>query len=237
MDKKYLEHFTRWNCLLVVIHSEEAGQVIRNAERTFENGADGIFLIDHSSHSSDNLLDFYRAAREIFPLEWIGLNFLGSRGDSALEFLPIDADGLWTDNASIHEGQEFQHFADMFRTRLLLDFPDTLYFGGVAFKGQRAVSNLHMAAQKAKPLMDVVTTSGLSTGVKPDVSKIQIMRDAIGPETPLAIASGISADNINSYRNFANCFVVSSSLCVPGSFTELDGNAIFRLSEIINSWN
>lgn len=67
--------------------------------------------------------------------------------------------------------------------------------------------------------MDAVTTSGPGTGYAADIEKIRRMKQALG-NTPLAIASGITPENIVNYLPHADCFLVATE--ISRNFTELD---------------
>ena len=113
------------------------------------------------------------------------------------------------DLAKIHEAEKIQQARESSGW-------DGLYFGGVAFKYQRHVNRLEVVAQVATRFMDVVTTSGSGTGSAPDREKIFRMKASID-DRPLAIASGISPDNVGDYLDIADCFLVATSLLIPGT--------------------
>jgi predicted TIM-barrel enzyme len=60
--------------------------------------------------------------------------------------------------------------------------------------------------------MDVVCTSGSATGVPADLTKIRVMSDTLTENTALAIASGITAENISSYLPYVEAFLVGTGL-------------------------
>jgi predicted TIM-barrel enzyme len=76
--------------------------------------------------------------------------------------------------------------------------------------------------------MDVVTTSGPGTGAEAGLVKIQRMKQAIGG-FPLAIASGITPENVAQYLPFADCFLVDTG--ISKTFTEIDPS---RLQDLVN---
>lgn len=78
--------------------------------------------------------------------------------------------------------------------------------------------------------MDVVTTSGPATGQAADIAKIKTMRASLG-KTPLAIASGISPENISLYLGVADCFLVATSLLIPNT-NEFDP---YRLESLVKA--
>jgi predicted TIM-barrel enzyme len=90
------------------------------------------------------------------------------------------------------------------------------FMGGVSFKYTEwytadPAESARMAEQLA-PFVDVVTTSGAGTGSPPSAEKITAMGRAAGPGR-LAVASGISIENIADYSDQPDMTVlVASSL-------------------------
>ena len=101
-----------------------------------------------------------------------------------------------------------------------------LYFGGVAFKYQRPVDDLAQAAMIAADYMDVVTTSGPGTGHAASLEKISCLKQALGDQ-PLAIASGITPENVGDYLDRADCFLVATG--VSKLWEELDSDGLTAL--------
>lgn len=207
--------FPKPHTFLPVVHVTGVEQATRNAQIAVEGGADGIFLINHQM-PADDLGDCYKLVRIEFPDLWIGLNFL-DLGMDAIDVIPTTANGLWIDNAGVTDSGvcptlEAEEFLDR---REEAHWQDGLYFGGVAFKHQEPVKDVERAACLAIPFVDVITTSGEYTGSPPDVEKIRLMRIGAGNH-PLAIASGITPENVAAYRPYADCFIVSTGISYPG---------------------
>lgn len=201
---------------LPVIHATDEDQVVRNMKIAADNGADGVFLINHSMMDT-RLFRIYETVRELFPMLWIGLNCL-QMGRDAVAVMPRGVQGLWADNGGVDDRgvhNELHIFQNLRRTAGWKG----IYFGGVAFKGQPMVEDPALAAKNAMGYIDVITTSGPRTGEPPAVGKIQAMRQAIGGH-PLAIASGMSPKNVGEYLPFCDCFMVATE--ISRSFTELD---------------
>lgn len=214
--------------LLVVIHATvDLAHVLRNISIALDNGAHGVFLINHG-FSALELRRIYLSARTQFPQAWIGLNFLDLDRSAGLQSLPFSVSGFWTDNAGVFDTniRDAVTFWDQWKHREL----DALYFGGVAFKYQNHVQDISGTAVLAAPFMDVVVTSGDQTGTPPSVEKIKMMREALH-DHPFAIASGISVRNINDFLPYADCFLVATS--VSTSFTELDPLKVGELARVI----
>lgn len=187
------------------LEKQGSGHALRNARIAFENFADGVFLIGHALNYQ-SLLMIYEQVRKEFPENWIGVNFLdvAARKDWSLLMQLArrypDVNALWIDN--------------MPDTRLDTNARIEL-FGGVAFKyidpnlrGEALVAECH----RAKRLVDVITTSGSATGSPPDIAKLEEMRSAIGDQTRLALASGVTIENVGEFLPTVDTFLVASSV-------------------------
>lgn len=182
-------------------------------------GADGVFLINHRTTRAQ-LFAARRAVLEAIDGTWVGLNVLGLHPEKLFSALPLHLAGLWVDNALITE-QDEQPDAESVRdaqNRHGWASPQ-LYFGGVAFKYQPEVMDVARVAQTAARYVDVVTTSGPATGQAAAPEKIRLMKETIG-DVPLAIASGITPENVRDYLPIADAFLVSTG--ISSSFAELD---------------
>jgi len=201
----YQKIFPR-KAFLPVIHVREESVARRSANIARENGADGIFLINHDV-SSSTLHKIYGRIRQDHPNWWIGLNCLDQSAEEMISAVPGDVSAVWSDS-----------MASTFRyaeIRSMRKDWGGLYFGGVAFKYRPAVSEqdlfLISRAVVSTKCADVITTSGEKTGTAPSVEKIKIIREAIG-DFPLAIASGISSKNVRLFLPNTNAFLVASSI-------------------------
>lgn len=226
--------FSNRHSVLPVIHVESAEQALRNTEIARESLCDGVFLINHSI-ADESLLEIHKIVSEKYPDWWIGVNCLGISPDQCFRAVSGKVGGVWADNSQIEEDNEEQPYAEKVLETRNLYAPHCLYFGGVAFKYQRKVEDLESACQIAARYMDVVTTSGTGTGQAAEIEKIRRMKLALG-DTPLAIASGITPENINDYLPFADGFLVATG--ISRSFTELDAERVKflvkRVREFLN---
>jgi uncharacterized protein len=204
---------------IAVIHVNNLFQAINQTRLAIENGADGVFLINHDvwKISWSALNSIYFRLHQQFRNTWIGLNYLDLRPIEARRVIPINADALWSDSLAptppLSNGKR--------------------RFGGVAFKGQPHVQDLFKAAQSAIQHTDVVTTSGDKTGSPPTLEKVQIIRDAIGPEKLLAIASGMDANNVSQFAPFIDYALVATG--ISKSFHEFDPAKIQEFRNAISS--
>lgn len=195
--------------LLPVIHVSNYEQALHNSLIAEDTGCDGVFLINHHINHQ-KLIAIFNRLSNVFPKLWMGLNFLDLWPSEAFQVIPKKASGLWTDNGLIAENIPDQKAAETISQKRIESGWEGMYFGGVAFKYQHSVQNLEQVASAAAMHMDVITTSGERTGCPPDQEKILRMKSATG-DIPLAIASGISAENIHLYPD-CKFFLVATSI-------------------------
>ena len=221
--------------VLPVIHVLDTERTLANIDTLTAAGAPGCFLINHD-FGVPPFLDILRAVRAARPELWMGVNFLAVTGQEAFPQLAELAregyrvDAYWADDARIDERTtEQSEAATIAAARAGWD---GLYFGGTAFKKQRPVDPAHYghAAGIARDWMDVVTTSGLATGVEADDTKIATFRAAIGT-APLALASGITPENAHRYRE-VDCFMVATGINYDGNFYDIDPARLRQLIEV-----
>lgn len=224
----YRTTFPNRHTLLPVIHVQDAAQAIRNTTIAREAGADGVFLINHDIEVL-SLVVAYNAVRKEHPDWWVGVNFLGIPPTAAFLVMEDTMDGLWVDNARIDELHEEQPRQKKIQKAREICAQDKLYFGGVAFKYQREVADISTAAEFAALYMDVVTTSGHGTGKAAHPEKIRTMKRAL-EDHPLAIASGITPENVHEYMD-ADCFIVATG--ISNNFYNLDAAKVRDLATIL----
>lgn len=224
---------TRGPVVLPVIHVLDTEQTARNIDILLTAGAPGCFLINHD-FEKEELLPILRDMRGRYPSLWMGVNFLAVTGAEAFPILGDLArdgtriDAYWADDACIDEDGTNAEARRIAAIRESAGWAG-LYFGGTAFKKQRAVApdRFADAAREATGFMDVVTTSGIATGQEADLEKIATFRRAIG-DAPLAIASGITPENARSYRD-VDCFMVATGINQKDDFYNIDAKRLAAL--------
>lgn len=224
---RFRQVFSNRHAILPVIHVESLEQALRNTKIARDAGSDGVFLINHGM-ADEALLAVHDAVADAHPGWWVGVNCLGLSPEQVFAVVSPKVGGVWIDNAGIEEGQEDQPYAERVSAVRQSRALGCLYFGGVAFKYQRHVDDLEAACRVAARYMDVVTTSGPGTGHAADVEKIRRMKQALDG-TPLAIASGITPENVADYLPYADSFLVATG--ISRSFTELDPVRVRALVE------
>lgn len=214
-----------------VVHiGEDLKEATRQAHIAHELGAKGVYLIDHDNGARNTrpLFEVVDAIKSEDESRYVGVNILGFSPEAAVrhiseefseaESLHFVPDSLWSDD--MRQGR-----ADPMQAMRLKSFRPELanlsVHGGIAFKYTRTFTeDPESAAAEAlelKDTVDVVTTSGAGTGTPPSVEKIAAMKQAIG-EQKLAVASGISLDNIHRYQGILDQILVASSVeTYPGS--------------------
>ena len=222
--------------VLPVIHVLDTPRTLRNVEILLKAGAQGCFLINHD-FEPEKFLPIIRDTRAAYPSLWMAVNFLAVTGEHAFPILGqlqsegCQVDAYWADDACIDEDGANIEANRIAKARAASGW-NGLYFGGTAFKKQRHVdpSRYSDAAREACPFMDVITTSGVATGQEADLGKIETFRTAIG-ERPLALASGISPDNAETYAD-VDCFMVATGINEPGNFYDIDPKRLAQLMAI-----
>lgn len=221
-----------------VIHVRDTRQALRNIAIAVRLGAPGVFLINHD-FAVDHFEPILRETRTACPDIWIGVNFLAQPGNVAFPLLGrlVDEgctiDAYWADDACIDERSARQADAEEIDAIRRGSGWDGLYFGGVCFKKQRPVEPAfnELSARIARPLMDVVTTSGIATGEAAGHDKIADFRRGLG-NAPLALASGITPDNARAYAADVDCFLVATGINHPGDFYNIDPARLAALLDL-----
>lgn len=218
-----------------VIHADTNKQMIEQATLVVESDADGMFLINHGAMSDEDFLTGFMKVKQQIPDSYIGVNLLSGSGysqffnllqakdEGIINFYP---DALWVDGAL----ELRQEVVDLRR-----DNPELQaikYLGGVAFKyTDESTDDPVYAAEQASemsPFVDVVTSSGRGTGEAASAEKMYAMKQAIGSQK-LALASGVTIENIDEYRGVVDQILVSTSVETAPMSGIFDQDKLFKL--------
>lgn len=226
---RFYEVFGRRPVVLPVIHVVSERLALESVLVAQEAGSDGVFLINHRMPSQEFLAIYESVAGKV-PGFWIGINCLDLSAEEIFNEIFrrrwFKLSGLWVDNPMVDERSGSTFVAEKINSLRRRSEWRSLYFGGVAFKYQRPVLELERAAMLAASYMDVITTSGPGTGLAAEVEKIRRMKAAI-EDKPLAIASGITPENVKDYLGIANCFLVATG--ISRDFVTLDPDRLKSL--------
>lgn len=194
--------------LIPVIHYLNDEQVYQNIETCLAEGIGHVFLINHLTDNID-LLRISQKVKQDYPNLWVGLNFLDLTPVEVLGMdLPFDA--LWLDQTLTLTDIENQKFKGEI-------------FSGLNFKYQRQASgeDLVQAVALIQQTSTCACSSGAGTGIPPTTDKIKELKNLLG-DFPLAIASGVSEYNIESYLPYVDDFLVASSITGRGEIIDAD---------------
>lgn len=218
--------------LHLVIHHFDNVTTMRQADVAFESGGHGVFLISHDGRD-DELFPLAATIKRKHPLRRVGVNLLQSKAVDALRLaVAHQLDMVWVDNPGVRSDritEDGQKIADW----LAQNTGRISFFGSVAFKYQIAEPDPGAAAHKAATMGMLPTTSGPGTGTAPDPEKIREMRAALGPDRPLAIASGITAENAAQFAKYATHFLVATG--VSHDEHHLDPAKVAQLATVLRA--
>ncbi|MBP6879546.1 MAG: hypothetical protein KBF62_02875 [Candidatus Pacebacteria bacterium] len=200
-----------------VIHMDEKAIAFMNAKIAFDCGADAVWLIGHELPPEEFMKNALEIKR-LMPDKWIGVNILKAKNAETIQLFDNRMDGLWKDFGGIREEDDGTinvtdaGTIDFYIGEMNTFNLQTLYFGGVAFKYIKDVkTNFKEAAKRAVDFMDVITTTGEETGKPPSIEKIKAMKEGAG-DHPLAIASGMTAENVKEFMPHVRCFLVATGI-------------------------
>lgn len=190
-----------------VIHVRTQWEALSNANKAINAGVDGIFLI---SHVGNNMLldDCRRTIHREIPALTIGVNYLGeSPGMAALRARREGYASVWIDDAGVMSGIPDGRTLEMVR----VDSAVTM-FTGFAFKGRQVDGNPPASAYTLAKCGYIPTTSGPATGEPPTLEKIEGIRRVLDPEMPLAVASGLTPDNVADFHELITHALVATGI-------------------------
>jgi predicted TIM-barrel enzyme len=200
--------------ILPVVHHLTEEITRSEAERAIAAGADGLFLISH--HGADAVLPgLAHELKSLYPEAYVGINLLSTGNEDAFRLAhAAEIDALWCDAPGVSSAGA--SFAGDRLANLLAgataDGDEFDIFASVAFKYQPVEPNPPAAAQAAAACGFIATTSGTKTGSPPELSKIVTMSEATGGF--LAVASGMTPENIGAYAPYLSHILVSTGISI-----------------------
>lgn len=202
-----------------VVHINDTAIAIKQGELALGLGADGIYLIDHNGET-EPIFETMAQIRANCPDSFIGINLLGYSTDAVYRMVGRVSSGnrlllpsaVWVDN--VEQNRE-DPVSFLKQKNGLPGLNSVRLLGGIAFKYTGTFTeDPECAAAEVKRLreaVDVITTSGAGTGKAPTIEKLRAVKQAAGNK-PVAVASGISAQNIREFVGLVDQILVSSSI-------------------------
>ncbi|MFO0920647.1 MAG: BtpA/SgcQ family protein [Candidatus Saccharimonadales bacterium] len=209
-----------------IIHIVDGEQASEQAKIAFENGADGIFLIEKGKKVPvEHLTEVFDRVATEYPDKFVGVNYLPIKNpvdvfeyihrayeDKIISRLP---DGVLVGNTTRDSMRESEFDSVELIKHEFPELRNIRYLGGIAYKYNPLYTDKpEDAAEQAEAFghdMDMVVTSGGKTGEAPSVEKVAAIKKAIGNK-PLAIASGINVNNVLGFAGIVDMVLVSTSL-------------------------
>lgn len=215
-----------------VIHYENDEQAIFNASLARAQGCAGAFLIDMTGYQEAAMLKCAAALKELFPDFALGMNRMGHHpSDDYMLNRCVGMDMTWTDKCVTHSVSPSVPSQQFWKENLTPEHP---LFAGVAFKYQPDEPNPVLAAQTAAALGIIPTTSGPATGKPANLEKLKAIRAGLPSGAPLAVASGVSAENIESLKGIVTHVLVASSILEPGGSERFSPEKLKSLMAVAN---
>jgi hypothetical protein len=184
--------------ILPVIHLIDEKTLFQNIETCLECNINQVFIINHITDYKD-LLQKSLLVKNKYPEMWIGINCLDLHPQYILN-QDFNFDGVWIDQTLTLKDIENKKFRGE-------------VFSGLNFKYQKQFENeeLKEMINLIKITSNIACTSGSGTGKEAPLEKIKNIKALLG-DFPLALASGVSVNNIESYLPYVNNFLVASSI-------------------------
>lgn len=220
-----------------VIHHLDPVTTLDQARLAVRCGAFGVFLISHQgdNHELLRLVHPVRVALQALTPHavgqpWVGVNLLGATPTDAYRMAAQNgAAAVWMDSAGVSSASADNHALGVSFSRrhgLPLEV-----FAGVAFKYRGLEPLPATAARNAAALGFVPTTSGSATGEAPSVEKVRLV--SAGAGGPVAVASGLTADNLPWFHGLISHAIVSTG--VSADFHRFDEAKLRRFVEVARS--
>jgi len=223
--------------IIPVLHMSNKDNLNHNISIIKSLNIKKIFIINHDYQTLDEIKEEYNYIKSKIKNIWIGINCLTSCETKIFTELSNERffpDAVWIDNSAIQNSYGTKNRDKIYES--YLEYKEKgfqgRYFGGFAFKYQKQPLNLEKATIEATDFIDIITTSGNGTGVKADIEKIKTIYKNVNNKNDIAIASGITPDNIKDYIPFINYFLIATG--ISESFYRL---SLEKTKQVINTLN
>lgn len=212
--------------LYAVIHAHDVAHGIEQARVALENGADGIALIDQYCGADAVGRIAAKVCLMVKDTKDLLVNILQGDGTLGPGLGRMVGCGVWADSLTPALEVAMRHgHAD--QLTLLCGF-GFKYQAETDLEAGYRLALAEGLSRRPDGWFDLVPmVSGRATGLAPGQVLIRRIRSLIGHRTPLAIASGITAENIGTYLQEATHFLVGTAVedgqhcIVPAKVQEL----------------
>ena len=195
-----------------VIHYFERKLALEQVAIARNAGANGVFFLTHHD-KDDEVVAAARQAKQEYPHLAVGINLLTRTAPEAVDHaLAAGLDMVWSYDMGVSSAGISplgQRLADLGRAH-----PGLTLFAAVAFKSLAPEPDPAAAAENAVAAGFIPTTSGSRTGRAPEVEKIRQM--SLASFGDLAVASGMTAANIWTYKPHVQHVMVATSVALDG---------------------
>jgi hypothetical protein len=204
--------------LVVHISPSDTYAIGENLAIAEGEGVDGVFIISHDGGHKFVEMILRKLSECVLKMK-IGVNFLDLYPEEGFALLEHRFNGnkfkpaLWTDSAAI----------EIRRSKGMSFWPS------VAFKYRRQPDDLVKAVKEAAQFGDVLVTSGEGTGKAPSLEKIITIKKA--SVKPIAVASGITPENVSPFVPYVDHFMVATG--VSKDFLHFDKTRVNALVKAI----
>lgn len=207
-----------------VIHYKDDETSFRNCEIIFDGDyqADGVFLIAMNGKDKP-IVPIALKIKDKYPNKKIGINLLRYENyDACKKSIDNNLDMIWSDKPLVNGP-----FLDPNSLKILelLRNTNVTFFSSFAFKYQKIDKTPNESALTIQNFGLYPVTSGESTGTSADLQKIKDIHNALkstGKSLDLAIASGLTPENISSYKEYITCAIVATG--ISKNFDEFDAD-------------
>lgn len=195
--------------IIPVIHHIDLETTLKNFDICIKNNVFGVFLISMDG-KNDDLSQTGLKLKSIDKNIKIGINLLGESAlECVKESIDFGLDMAWSDEPIITSEKILSEAIEI--KEILKNKNGHLFFNSVAFKYQKIERKPGVAASNSTCFNFIPTTSGEKTGVSADLVKILEIKNAIN-EYPLALASGLTPENVKEYVKYIEYGLVSTGI-------------------------
>lgn len=244
--ERFTQHFPKPHSLVVALHSKNLQHALEGAAIAYDNGADGVALVTHVLQPEEGI-NIIAKIKEKYPAHQAIINILEWSPDQVFQAIEgMNIDWVRTDRANIYgvdtDNETLKRYAPKLSEIREITNPDAVYFGPLNFKHQMQVPEeaLWFAMAEAKKYLDVVTTSGDSTGESADVGKVEFIK-SLAKNHPVGLASGITPANIGDYIDHHDISIVATGISKDlgdrKDYWNLDPARVAELAEYIQKYN